>query len=93
MYNAAYNDEAYVFDESFTSISKSETVTPREAIEKVVDVPSLVDTYIISEIACDADVAKSSFYMDCSFEEGNFKKLTFEAPWDYDSAYGIKQNT
>ena len=93
MYNAAYNNEAYVFNDSFTEISKSDLISAREAIENVVDVQSLVDTYIISEIACDADVAKSSFYMDCSFEEGNFKKLTFEAPWDYDSAYGIKSNT
>ena len=93
MYNAAYNNEAYSFNESFTEIYKNDLISAREAIENVVDVQSLVDTYIISEIACDADVAKSSFYMDCSFEEGNFKKLTFEAPWDYDSAYGIKSNT
>ena len=93
MYNAAYNNEAYVFNDTFTEISKTDEITPREAIEAVIDVQSLVSTYIISEIACDADVAKSSFYMDCSFEEGNFKKLTFEAPWDYDSAYGIKKDT
>ena len=77
MYNAAYNNEAYVFNDTFTEISKTDEITPREAIEAVIDVQSLVSTYIISEIACDADVAKSSFYMDCSFEEGNFKKLTF----------------
>lgn len=90
IYEAVYNDAPYVFSEDFSTISIDTTLSPQEAIEKVVDVKSLADMYLLQEIACDADIAWSSFYMDVSFEEGAFKKLTFEAPWDFDSAYGIK---
>ena len=90
MYEAAYNDKAYMFNHDYTSISKTSVITPREAIEKVVDVQSLVDIYIINELCCDADIYWSSFFMSVDFgEEGN-KKLTFTAPWDFDSALGNK---
>ena len=45
--------------------------------------------YIISEIACDLDVAWSSFYMALDMSESGSKKLTFCAPWDFDSAFGL----
>lgn len=90
MYEAAYNDKAYVFSDDYTSVSETNEITPREAVEKVVDVQSLVDMYIISELTCDADIYWSSFFMSADFgEEGN-KKLTFTAPWDFDSALGNK---
>lgn len=90
MYEAAYNDKAYIFNHDYTSISKTSAITPREAIEKVVDVQSLADIYIINELFCDADIYWSSFFMSVDFgEEGN-KKLTFTAPWDFDSALGNK---
>ncbi len=90
MYAAAYEDKAYVFDTDYSSIHVSETISPKDAVEKVVDVDSLADMYILSELACDADIYWSSFFMDVDFgEEGN-KKLTFEAPWDFDSALGNK---
>lgn len=88
MYEAAYNDKAYMFDKDFKNISESKDITPQQAVENVVDVQSLVDMYIISELTCDADIHWSSFYMDADFgAEGN-KKLTFEAPWDFDSSMG-----
>lgn len=90
IYEAAYNDKAYIFNDDFSAVTLSSTLSPQEAIERVLDTQSLVDMYIISEIACDADIAWSSFYMDVSFEKDNFKRITFEAPWDFDSAYGIK---
>ena len=88
MYEAAYNHKAFVFDENNDNISESSELTPQQAVEKVVDVNSLVDMYIISELACDADVAWSSFYMDIDFSPEHTKKLTFEAPWDFDSSMG-----
>jgi len=90
MYAAAYEDKAYVFNANYTDIYESATLTPQEAVEKVVDTESLADMYIVSELACDADIYWSSFYMDADFGEGGNKKLTFEAPWDYDSALGNK---
>ena len=90
MYRAAYDGEAWVFDDSYSKISKTDKLTPQEAVEKVVNVDSLADMYIISEMTCDADLYWSSFYMDADFGEGGDKKLTFEAPWDFDSGLGNK---
>lgn len=90
MYAAAYQGEAYVFSPDYAEIFKSTHISPQEAVEQVVDVQSLVDTYILNELLCDADIYWSSFYMTVDFgQEGN-KKLTFEAPWDFDSAMGNK---
>lgn len=90
MYCAAYRDEAYVFNESYTAISKTEEITPREAVERVVNVQSLVDIYILNELFCDADVYYSSFFMSVDFGPEGDKKLTFQAPWDFDSGLGNK---
>ncbi|MDO4863651.1 MAG: CotH kinase family protein [Ruminococcus sp.] len=90
MYEAAYNDRAFVFNDSFTDISETTAITPQQAVEQVVDVQSLADMYIISELTCDADIYWSSFFMDADFGEGGNRKLTFEAPWDFDSAMGNK---
>lgn len=88
MYEAAYNHKAYVFDDKNETISESSVITPQQAVEKVVDVDSLADMYIISELACDADVTWSSFYMDIDLSPEHPKRLTFEAPWDFDSSMG-----
>jgi len=90
MYEAAYNDKAFVFDKDFRNITESKDITPQQAVENVVDIDSLVDIYIISELTCDADIYWSSFYMDADFSADGKKKLTFEAPWDFDSAMGNK---
>ncbi|MBQ5319774.1 MAG: CotH kinase family protein [Oscillospiraceae bacterium] len=89
MYEAAYNDKAYEFNSDYTELVES-SLTPREAVEKVVDVQSLVDMYIISELTCDADIYWSSFFMSADFGAGGNKKLTFTAPWDFDSTLGNK---
>lgn len=90
MYKAAYDGQAYVFNNDYTSISLSDSITPREAVERVVDVNSLADMYLISELTCDADIYYSSFYMSADFSAGGNRKLTFQAPWDYDSSMGLK---
>lgn len=90
MYEAAYNDKAYAFNNDYTSISEASDITPHEAVERVVDTKSLVDIYIINELCCDADVYWSSFFMSVDFGAGGNKKLTFTAPWDFDSALGNK---
>ena len=89
MYMAAYKDEAYQFNSDYTEISRSD-ITPRKAVEQVVNVDSLADMYIISELTCDADIYWSSFFMDVDFGEDGNSKLTFEAPWDFDSSMGNK---
>ncbi|MBR1863581.1 MAG: CotH kinase family protein [Ruminococcus sp.] len=90
MYHAAYDHEAYEFDSSLSSISKTDAMTPQEAVEKVVNVDSLADMYLISELTCDADIYWSSFFMDADFGPSGDGRLTFEAPWDFDSGLGNK---
>lgn len=89
MYEAAYNDEAYQFNADHTEISKAD-ITPQEAVSQVVNVDSLADMYIISELTCDADIYWSSFFMSTDFGPDGDIRLTFEAPWDFDSAMGNK---
>ncbi|MDE7361204.1 MAG: CotH kinase family protein [Oscillospiraceae bacterium] len=90
MYEAAYNDKAFVMSDDFSAITETAELTPREAVEKVVDLHSLADSYILAELACDADIYWSSFFMDADFGEGGSGKLRFEAPWDFDSGFGNK---
>ena len=90
LYSASYLGEAYEFNSDYTEIHKTTDISPREAIKKVIDVQSLVDIYILSELTCDADIYWSSFYMSADFGPNGNKKLTFEAPWDFDSALGNK---
>lgn len=90
MYEAAYNGKAFVMSEDFGSISETSAITPREAVERVVDIRSLVDSYILAELTCDADIYWSSFFMSADFGADGSKKLRFEAPWDFDSALGNK---
>ncbi len=90
MYAAAYKDEAYVFDDTYSELRKTTELTPREAVERVVNVSSLADAYLINELLCDADVYLTSFYMSADFGPEGDKKLTFQAHWDFDSALGNK---
>ena len=90
MYAAAYEDKAYQFNEDYSAISETDELTPQQAVEKVVNVDSLADAYIIAELTCDADIYWSSFYMDADFGPDGDKRLTFEAPWDFDSSMGNK---
>jgi len=92
MYEAAYNKNTLKFNEDYTDIVEAPELTPKEAIENVVDVTSLADMYIISELACDADLYFSSFYMDVDFGKDGSKKLRFEAPWDFDSSLGNRKS-
>lgn len=90
MYEAAYNDKAFVMSDDFAALSETTELTPREAVERVVDLRSLADSYILAELTCDADIYWSSFFMDADFGSGGSGKLRFEAPWDFDSALGNK---
>ena len=49
----------------------------------------MVDTFVIAEIACDNDVDWSSFFFTFDNSSTGNKKLTFQAPWDFDSGFGM----
>lgn len=98
-YEAVYNKKYSEFDENYspvemkfddkTTLSDDEKILA--CVSKIIDVDSLVYTYILNEVCCDADIYWSSFYMDLDFGK-NTKRLTFEAPWDFDSALGNKRH-
>ena len=89
-YKAVYEHEYYTFNEDLTGIVKSNYKSAEETVSAVIDVQSLADSYILQEIACDLDVDWSSVYMDVDLSASGNKKLTFEAPWDWDSCFGVR---
>lgn len=88
-YEAVYNRKFYRMSDDGAGIVPT-SGTARSAVSAVIDVQSLADTYILNEIACDPDIAWSSFYITLDMTEGGSHKLIFEAPWDFDSAFGIR---
>lgn len=91
LYNAVKKNKYYEFDEDFKSIRLSKFKDVKTTVEKVIDLQSLVDAFIINEICCDPDLRWSSFYMTVDFSENGSKKIVFQAPWDFDSSFGIKK--
>ena len=88
-YKAIVENKYYEFDSTYQTISESTTIkSQHEAISKVLDIDSLVNSYILADIACDVDIAWSSFLLDVNFGEGGDKKVRFESPWDFDSSFG-----
>ena len=64
----------------------------KAVIEQYIDVQSLVDTYLLQEIVCDPDLYITSFFMTLDMSASGNKKLTFQAPWDFDSTMGNKEH-
>lgn len=90
-YEAVYNKKYFEFNEDFTALREAGGIkNSYDCVSRYIDIPSLVNTYILCELACDPDLFWSSFYMDIDFSESGAKKLKFEAPWDFDSALGNK---
>ncbi len=85
----AKKGDFYKFNSSYTDIEPDSSVDNcRDCVSKIIDIQSFVNTYILSEVACDQDLNYSSFYLTVDFgPEGN-RKLTLQAPWDFDSAFG-----
>lgn len=92
-YQAIFNKKFYEFNSDHSQIVSADTTSVKETVGKVIDLQSLVDIYILNEIVCDADISWSSFYMSLDMTADGNKKITFEAPWDFDSCFGIKKDT
>jgi hypothetical protein len=80
----------YKFDENYNVVSDSSATNVKDVIGAVIDLQSLVDIYILNEIACDLDVDWSSFYLSLDMSAEGDKKIIFEAPWDWDSCFGLR---
>ena len=89
MYDAIYNGTYTTFNADYTAIVPSGFTDSRTTLEAVVDIPSLVDMFILQEVACDNDVDWSSFFFSVDMSATGNKKLTFQAPWDFDSGFGM----
>ena len=89
-YKAIIDKECWEFNEDKTGIVLSKTVTdPEIALENVLDIDSAASVLILQEIACDQDVDQSSFFMSIDCSKTGDGKLKFQAPWDFDMAFGI----
>lgn len=90
-YEAAYENKFYKFDENYNLVPAAEFASAKACVSEVIDLDSLVCAYLHQEIVCDPDMYLNSFFMDVDLSSKNKKKLTFEAPWDFDSALGNKR--
>ena len=89
-YQANYNDTYYKFNADFTAVELAPEITnAKEAVGNVIDLKALVDMYILNEIAKDLDFDWSSIYLSVNMTAEGNKKITFEAPWDFDSSFGM----
>ncbi len=79
----------YEFDDSYQLVAAQDKYTSAyECINAEVDLNSVVNMYILYEIAHDNDCGEGSFYMARDFSgESSFDRLTFTAPWDFNWAY------
>ncbi len=89
IYDALYNEKFTAFSADYTQIVDLEFANSRQTIEAIVNLDSLVDTVIMAEVLCDNDVDFSSFFFTLDMSEGGDRKLTFQAPWDFDSGLGM----
>ena len=95
IYDAMYKDHSnletnpyYTMDENGNKVIDTSITSTYEAVSKVIDIDSLIDMYLISEICEDMDISWSSFFFQLDMSEGGNRKLVYTAPWDFDSSLG-----
>ena len=95
LYDAAYGEHSdigtapyHTMDGEGGYVEDPSIETAQEAVEKVVDIETLVDMYILQEICEDSDLDWSSFFFSLDMSEEGKRLLTYTAPWDFDSAFG-----
>lgn len=77
-------EECAFIKDYFTKCHDAIMSGDRARIDELVDIPSLLDFFIIEELSRDCDVsATSQFWVK---EKGG--KLQFAVPWDYDAGFG-----
>ena len=88
LYYAVVENIYYTLDEN-NDLIESDYKDAYETINAVIDIDSLIRSYILEEIMKDIDVGFSSYYLFVDLSnESKFKKLTFGAPWDFDWSSG-----
>lgn len=88
IYDAIHNETSgfiYKTLDSNGDIIDDPTITSaKEAVERLIDLDSLAKAYILHETIMNIDYGWSSFFMSLDMSVDGNKKLTFEAPWDFD---------
>ncbi len=95
VYDAIYREHDDLWKSPYLTLDENGDVkkdyditTARQAVEKVVNVDSFVKTYILNQIAMDADMGWSSFLLTIDMSETGDKRLTLQAPWDFEHGFG-----
>ena len=88
IYEAVYNKQYYVFNSNNSGIIKTKDLTSKEVIDKVIDINSFVDMYLLQEMCCNNDLYWGSQYFQLDMSSKGNKKLTFSSAWDYDWGFG-----
>lgn len=83
LYAATYENTWYVFDENY-DLREMPGSNAEEVISRVIDIDSMVRMYLFSELICNSDEYKKSFFLWIDFSDDG--KLTFGCPWDFDGA-------
>lgn len=81
-----------LWEKCYEAVTTKTEDEAKSVIEQYIDIPSLVDTYLLQEIVCDPDLYITSFFMTLDMSASGTKKLTFQAPWDFDSTMGNKKH-
>ena len=89
LYKAMVKGEYCKFDENY-DVVPSELTDSRAVVESVVNLDSWVDMFVVQEFCRDNDVDWSSFFLSFDMSATGNKKLTFQAPWDFDNGFGMK---
>lgn len=85
LYEAIYNKRYYVFDEEYNKLIERKDLNSYDVINKVVNIDSFVDKFILEEILCNPDLYWSQYFQVDMSLSGD-KKLAFTSNWDYDAA-------
>ena len=80
----ANNDQFEYIKRKISDVDAAIYSGERNRIEKLVDMDSLIDMYLLQEFSKNIDAGFSSFYMYMNPGE----KLVFAPPWDFDLAFG-----
>ncbi len=94
LYDAIYTDHSdlsahpfHTMDGDGNYVADASITTAYDAVASVVDIDSLIDMYIIQEIAMDSDLDWSSFFFSIDMSPQGNHLLTYTAPWDFDNGF------
>ncbi len=91
IFDAVYNDHTDLEQNPYKTLDANSDIiedrtikTAEECIGRLIDIRSLVDTFLLNEAVLNIDIGWSSFYMSVDMSAEGNKLVTFEAPWDFD---------